>query len=137
MKAINFLLQTVIIMAGLTAFSSFAEDKPLTRQEKVIQAYEKIKPGTLYGCVVDQSGDPVVQATVTLCWDSLSWVLGGRERHMEQEIITDNEGCFKYKHGKISELFLNASKKGYVLRTKLNRYAVPELNMYDSGVIPA
>ncbi|MDD2600813.1 MAG: carboxypeptidase-like regulatory domain-containing protein [Kiritimatiellae bacterium] len=100
------------LFAGETS-SSMRPTKFNTLQERMQYEYDQLKPSTIYGKIVDQHGNVVSGATVSLSWEGAEFLIGKTPERHEEVVLTDNNGLFEYGHGKTVRVSLQAEKDGY------------------------
>lgn len=89
------------------------EERQRKKQEEYRKLYYKLPKLDICGRVIDQYGDPVPDAKVTINWENADELLGKMPKQREEIVKTDSQGCFKLRCDKPVEARAEAEKEGY------------------------
>ena len=111
------MLFTVCIAVAANDDISFEKAKKAQTQEKRREAfreqYNKLKPVTVYGKIVDQNGDPVPGADVKVSWEKATFLIGQADHGRDDWVKSGIDGCFMFTCDRPFAAFAYAYKGGY------------------------
>lgn len=107
-----------------------------TKQEGYRKLHDRLAELEITGRVVDQYGDPVVGAKVTIWWKNADELLGKMPKKCEETVKTDSQGRFRLLCDKPVDARAEAEKEGYAQLSGTARNLVRVYNQMPE-VFPA
>lgn len=89
------------------------QERQRKKQEEYRKLYDSLPKLEITGRVVDQYGDPVADAKVTIIWENADELLEKMPKRREEIVKTDSQGWFKLRCDKPVEAKAEAEKEGY------------------------
>lgn len=117
----NILKPIVIILAVLSAAPGLCEAANDTngtpdaqaRRARFREMFDRLQPLHIYGKVVDQGGNPVPDADVSISWENASFLVGKPDFGRTDTVRSDANGLWEFAANKPHRVFVKAHKDGF------------------------
>lgn len=107
----------IIIMLFVAAITCDANSESIEQQNylnQLKQAYEQLEPIRIYGRVVDQDGNPLPDAEVTVSWQSATVLIGSPDYGRSDKVRSGHDGRWEFVFSKPHRAFVyDVCKEGY------------------------